>query len=276
MSIVRLCTRVAATRALRDGLTLIDGKVDDSSLSDIETAAETAPKPVVIVYTDDDDARPNGKSIGGGQGTLSLIFLISVTGSITVQAKGEDGQPLKDDAGNDVMEREYYLPTTSAAIEMSLDLIERQIQTTLMDPTNAWSQTFWRLVTSVTRWRSIRGGSTKEGVRLAARQIIVDCETVHDWPMGSPPEHDWKLILDQFEAAGPDLAGQAGIIRKALEGKPLEPWQRTMAEMGWTPELMRGAGMTPISDTPITLERVTFQPEGVTLTPDTLEPDDGN
>jgi hypothetical protein len=124
MSLARCALRLATVEALRPTALLVsDGPrptiakkcVFDSRLDPIEDLAVGESRPVVVVYTDDDEGSP-GQKVGGPpfKQLVELCFEVSVVASAP-----SDADPAVFVAG---------IPETDAELEASLDLLEAQIK----------------------------------------------------------------------------------------------------------------------------------------------------
>lgn len=231
MSLARLAVRITSVLALRTAGTMAEDRVQDSSIVDLEEGIIAAPKPVVLVYTDNSEFVPVGRNIWGGQGSTTLVFLLAIAGA----TKLNDGSV------------QFSFPATDAAIELSLDVMERQIQKALTDPDNVWAQHWRGLVTNVTKWSSKRGGSTKEGSRYGARQILVELETVHDPVPGKAPEGEWAALLARLndEAQPASLRAVGAPLAQLIGGDELPEWNRIMRQFGIDRAGLRGMGLAP-------------------------------
>ncbi len=231
MSLARLAVRLCSVMALR-GHTMAEERVKDSSIVDLEEGIIDAPKPVMLVYTDNSEFAPIGREIWGGQGNTTLVILLAIAGATRLQ----DGSV------------EFSFPATDAAIELALDVMERQIQVAFTDPDNVWAKRWRGLVTNVTKWSSKRGGSTKEGARFGARQILVELETVHDPIPGAEPQGEWAALLQLLEdnATPEDYRAIAAPMRALIEGGPLPEWSRIMRLFGIDRAGLKAMGLAPV------------------------------
>lgn len=230
-----MCLRIATTQALL-GKTFAEDRVQDSSIVNLESAILNAPKTVILVYTDDTEFVPTGREVWGGTGSTNLVLILAVAGA----------QKLTDG------EVEFSFPPSDKATEISLDIAERQIQAALMDPDSLWAQRWRGIVSSVSKYTSKRGASTKEGQRFAARQIILECETYHDPIPGAPVEGEWVKFLEALEGeTDADLQGLAAPIRTLMEKPSMVEWKRDMAEMGIDRQALAGIGLAPFLWHPI-------------------------
>jgi hypothetical protein len=134
-------------------------------------------------------------------------------------------------------------------MELTLDIMEHQIVAALTADDGAWSGVWMKLVPRVTRRLSRRGASAENGVRFAARQIVLTCDLV-DTPIAGAPitaGSAWSDVLAAMAADG-DLAGIAGLLRAELEGTPMANWRRAAAELGIPLEGADQIGIGPVLD----------------------------
>lgn len=232
MSIARMVTRLATVFALK-GNTIAEDRVKDSEMTDLQHALEHAPATVVMVYTDDSQFAPEqGKRLFGGQGSTTLVLIIAVVG-VNKLREGE---------------YEFSFPATDHATEISLDMLERQIQAALMDPDNPWSQVWRGIVSTVTKWTSRRASTDKSGVRYAARQILIEIETVSDPIPGRPVEGEWRKFLDLLGGLEDDRRALAEPLEMIMTGGEVdaETWRRAALELGVNKDVIRGIGLGPM------------------------------
>ena len=255
MSISRFATRLVTQKAIIAANTIAADRVKDSSIVSLESAIMNAPQPIVLVYTDDTEFVPTGREIYGGQGTTTIVLILAISGAV----KLETG------------ETEFLFPHTDETVEMNLDFLERQIQVALTDPDSPWAQLWNRVVQNVTKWTSRRGGTTKEGARFGARQILIEVETAYDPEIGKDPEGVWEELLTAI-AADPDqdFAGLATPLEAMMRGRPdLPEWKRTMAWMAIPRETLTGIGKAPVAfhsgdEEPAAFTKITVYPSGGT------------
>lgn len=241
MSLVRLALRFITVKALHNA-TWADDRIVDSTMRDLTDALADNPQPTLLVFTDESMDEPEGKELVGGQGTTQLAIIASISGAVRVEEKGEDGL-------DHVV---YQFPETDDATALALDVLERQVRTALGDPRNPWADLWRQFVTNIIKVRSDWGGSSKEGTRYGARQILFDLGTVYDPVPGAPVEGAWKNLLDALAADEDEESRQFGLLLKSLcEGTPLVPWERAAAQMGWSRDVVDGVGIGPFRRHPL-------------------------
>lgn len=196
MSLVRLAHRFATVRALR-GATLVGGRVIDSSILSVDVAAKDEPRPFVVVYTD--DLLRNQRGLDPARPVDSLSIVLEIGGTSTM-----------------VNDETWGIPPTDAGLELTIDLVERQIATVLADEANPWAEIWRRLHSGDPRWKSIRG-STDEGIRLAGRQITIDVVPIAEPAFGREPTGVWADFLALL-ATDPTAAEIVDDIRAVFVG----------------------------------------------------------
>lgn len=246
----RLALRLATVRALR-GRTMAGNRVFDSATGPIDDIAVEHPSPVIVVYTDDSQLTIAGRDLyatgGDGRvdsGTQKLIIEVALTQRMQV-VHPDSGVPIRDPHTGEVMLEPMQL-VTDAGLELTLDILERQVTDALMAPVNSseWAEMWRLLVDSVGDKQSLRGGSSRDGVRFAGRQIMFSCFLAKDPPALTKIGPTWERFL-QLAAATPDLATVLPAIRAAIGTGTGEPDAQLANLLGLSrPELVAIAGET--------------------------------
>ncbi|MGE8942698.1 hypothetical protein ACO2I3_12355 [Leptospira interrogans] len=231
----RLALRLATVRALR-GRTLAGNRVADSEVAAIDDVAAEAAAPVVIVYTDGGSFTATGRDLyttkGDGRvesGYQRLVIEIAVTQRMRVQG-GED--------------EAHVQPETDAAMEFTLDIIERQITTTLMSSIEPWAEMWRRFVMDIGPRESDRGTSMREGVRFAGRQITLSVSLPKEPPHGVSPGPLWTDFMS-LAATDDSLAPVVPVLEAALAGTDLADWRVLAGAYGLTEAEARALGIGP-------------------------------
>lgn len=220
MSLVRLGVRIAAVHALI-GRTYAASTVYDSKITPVDELAREEPAPFIVVTTDDDDQDITGRDVNAGYRRLDLVIEYGLASKLT------DG--------------DIEVPHTDAGMEAILDVIQRQIARALMDNTTAYSAVFKALVPRINAVTSRRGASAEDGVRFAARQMVVSVDTINDPGFGVALEADHPLkTLADLLAAAPATAGIAALITSAAVGEAIPDYDRVLIDLGMTPAAARG------------------------------------
>lgn len=267
MSLTRLAMRLAAARAVRNK-TLAADRVFDSAVDPIDqTIAETR-QPIVVVTTDEHELAVTGRDLGSGDHQCDLVIEIAIASRVEVPA--DDGQ------GGQIT---IAIPHTDEGMELTLDMMEHQIVAALTRDDGAWSGIWQRLVPRISRRLSRRGASSENGVRFAARQMILTCDLVDTPAPGAPVSvtSAWGAVLAAMEA-DQDLAAIAGLLRAEIEGEPMADWRRVAAMLGVPLGVVDQMGIGPIldlGDDPQAFTGVVLNEEGgVTTTLDEALADD--
>lgn len=226
MSLSRLAIRLAAVKALA-GRTLAGAAVSDSEVSAIDVAAADKKQPFIAVYADDGEFRCSGRDLMAGEGMFSLAIEIGVTSRMRYKL-----DPQADGEGDLV----DALVPSDALMEMTLDLIARQIALALADPGNEWADIWRRLVTKIGRVRTRRGASADKLLRFAGRQLEIDVHPLADPPCGKAPAGVWRDLLVLIEAdADPAFRALAAPIRATIAGEaPASDWSIDQAQLALT------------------------------------------
>jgi len=113
----------------------------------------------------------------------------------------------------------------------------------------AWSRAWMKLVPRITRRLSRRGASSENGIRFAARQLVLTCDLV-DTPVAGgtiAPNSAWGDVLVLMEA-DPILANIASLLRAEMAGRPLADWRRAAETLGVPLEVADQIGIGPVVD----------------------------
>jgi hypothetical protein len=250
MSLTRLVMRLAAARALRDR-TLAGARVFDSAVDPIDQTIAENRQPLLVLTTDEHEADVTGRDLSGDAQRCDLVIELAIAARVEVPAR--DGQ------GGQIT---IAIPHTDEGMELTLDMMEHQVVTALTRDDNAWSRAWMKLVPRVTRRLSRRGASSENGVRFAARQLVLTCDLV-DTPVAGDtlaPNSAWEEALALMEA-DPILANIANLLRTEIDGTALADWRRAADALGIPLEVANHIGIGPIADLdadPQPLSGVTF------------------
>lgn len=216
MSLIKLPLRLVSVRALRD-LTYAGDAVFDSAIVPLETkVADAKGVPLIVVYTDDAHASPEGwasHDLAGFRPTVSLKFHAAVATEI------------KSSSGEVVVAR------SDEGFEATLDIMEAQILRVLQKGQGPWSELWRSLVIRADERHVRRGASALNGLHFAAREIEVPIES-HPDPLGEGLEWPWNAVIDAF-AADAELDGLATILLDFCTAEVAAPqWQRDLGNLG--------------------------------------------
>lgn len=253
MSLARLAMRLAAARALK-GATLAGDRVFDSAIDPIDqTIAETR-QPVLIVYTDDQEAQITGRDLMHSSVSCELVIEAAIAARVEV--------PMPDGEGG---ETSIVIPHTDEGMELVLDIIEHQAVAALTRERSDWSRVWMKLVPKITKRLSRRGASSEKGVRFAARQITITCDLIEAPTDGGPvPAGGTWADLLAVMGADPQLGPIADMLRAEIEGDTLADWRRAANMLGIELETADAIGLGPVldlTDDPELLQAVVIRDE---------------
>ena len=237
MSLTRLVMRLAAARALMDR-TLAGPRVFDSAVDPIDQTIAATRQPILVITTDEHAVETTGRLITSGVASCELVIEAAIAARVEVPARGGSGGEIT-----------IAIPHTDEGMELTLDMLEHQVTTALMRDDTTWARAWMGLVPRVTRRLSRRGASTENGVRFAARQIILTCDLV-DTPetgTGIAQTGAWGIALAAMDA-DTALAPIAGMLRAEIEGVPMTDWRRAAQALGIPLEVGDALGIGPVLD----------------------------
>lgn len=258
MSLTRLVMRLAAARALRDR-TLAGARVFDSAVDPIDQTIAENRQPLLVLTTDEHEADVTGRDLAGDAQRCDLVIELAIAARVEVPAR--DGQ------GGQIT---IAIPHTDEGMELTLDMMEHQVLTALTRDDNSWTRAWLKLVPRVTRRLSRRGASSENGVRFAARQLVLTCDLVDTPAVGEdiPAGTAWGEVLALMEA-DQTLAPIAAMLREQIEGETVPDWARNAQMLGVPLEVMDQLGVLPTLDdqgVPMALDAVIFDEEGDRVT----------
>lgn len=212
-----------------------------------------------MLTTDEHEADVTGRDLAGDAQRCDLVIELAIAARVEVPAR--DGQ------GGQIT---IAIPHTDEGMELTLDMMEHQVTRALTCDDNAWSRAWMKLVPRVTRRLSRRGASSENGVRFAARQLVLTCDLVDTPAAGAdiPPGTAWGEVLVLMEV-DQTLAPIAAMLREQIEGNDVPDWARTAQMLGVPLEVMDQLGVLPTLDdqgVPMALDSVIFDEEGDRVT----------
>lgn len=236
MSLARFALRIATVEALR-GRTMVGDNVRDSDMSAIDIAADGSLRTdedrlFVLVYTDDGRSTETPLRDLHSNGEVDLAFEFGVATPMTT-TDPETGESVI--AGTTV-------PATDAALEMVLDIIDRQISSALAGE-GKWSTIWKRLSSGVVKVERRRAVNAEQGVRFAARQVLVTVSLKPDPVMGAPLGGVWQEFATALSDDRPDLAP---VVADMLGAEtPALTIQQMRERFGHTPRESTALGYGP-------------------------------
>lgn len=212
MSMVGLALRLSAVRALENGNTIAGARIFDSAITPIEKMLSEDPHPFVVISTGSETNSPSGRDVDNGDGEIDLIIEIAMTKIARL--------PSGDDYVVDIFQ-------SDANLELGIAILRRQIMACLFGcGGGAWGDVFRSFAASISSITAISGGSTKEGVRFAGRQIVISIKAMAEPKIGAIDAGTvWQKFIQAAEGDA-TLSCIAPVIRTAIEAKPLD-WPAT-------------------------------------------------
>ncbi len=235
MSLNRLALRLLTVAAL-SGRTLAGAAVRDSMLTPLDgPAGLDQPVPFLAVYTDDGVSQPKGRDLSTAGGTINLLIEFGVTAKMRFKLEsGEDDEVLTP-------------PPTDDRMELTLDVMERQIKIALADTGNPFAELWRTLVSDVKTLATKRGAFADRGGRYAGRMLEIEVVALADPPYGAAPAGFWAGLLAAF-AADARLERHVSLMRSLIVGdEPLPAWQVLQAQLGLSSAEAGDMLITPVA-----------------------------
>jgi hypothetical protein len=234
MSLNRLALRLLTVAALR-GRTLAGEGVRDSMVTPLDgPPAPDVQIPYLAVYTDDGMAQPAGRDLSTWNGSINLLIEFGVTAKMRFKLdSGEEDDVLAP-------------PPTDDRMELTLDVIERQIKVALTDPDNAFADLWRRLATQIKSIKTMRGAFADRGGRYAGRMLEIEIVPLADPVFGAPPTGFWDDLLTVF-AADARLQRHVAVIFSLIVGTvPAPSWKIIQAQLGLSAAEAGSLLITPV------------------------------
>lgn len=209
MGVVRQLIQVAVTEALK-GRTIAGQAVHDSLIKALPQIMKGEVHPVVAVSIEDCISQ-DGDGLFRTDASMTLMLQLAIAKSVTVPViEGEDALEIGD---------------TDAALEASLNLLDRQWRIALSDPLNAWAELFRQLVPHVGKVSDIRLTDPETGRKHAARIVEITIAPIAEPYSGQADTDVVRAGLAQMAAIA-DYADLAAILTASLDaGATLFDWQ---------------------------------------------------
>jgi hypothetical protein len=245
--------RISAARALK-GATLAGERVFDSAIDPIDQTIAEKRQPILIVMTDDHDVEITGRDLTYGDARCDLVIEAAIAARVEV--------PVADGEGNITT---IAIPHTDEGMELVLDMIEHQVLAALTRERTDWSRVWMKLVPRISKRLSRRGASTENGVRFAARQIVITCDLTEPPMAGAAIQagtawDDVLTVMSEDDA----LLPVASMLRAEIEGEPATDWQRAANILGVTLETAAALGIGQALDdegNPVDLAEIDIDPD---------------
>ena len=250
MSLVAFAIRQTLKRTLV-GKTYAEDRVFDSMVTPIDQKVVEGQVPLIIVYTDDDEATvPAFRINQPDKRALDVIVEMAIASKLEVV--------------NDAVE--LTIPHTDAGLEAALAFMGRQVFRALSDPEDPWADLFRTFVTSGgLKVTQRRGAGTDKGTRFSARQIIFSVDPAHEPYFGEDPAYEpWGRLIELM-GTDEELAPFGDLLAAEIKGAALPSWQVVQASLGLSQTAMRaGLALGPVYENresdPNVVDYVTGEP----------------
>lgn len=241
--LTRIALRVAVQEALR-GVTIAGDNVLDSQFTALDLDADGSlrtdqDRPFISVYTD-------GGRVGAGNGFLSL-FGTDPTVELVIEA-GISAAMMEENPETGALQIVGVgLPDTDANMELTLDLMMRQVADALVAPDSLWADLARELMGDVSSIERSRIGQKQNGTRVAAQEVRISAGLLPDPAKGADLA---GTIYDKFLAA---LAASSDTrlhkIKTAFEAAltgTADDWRLVQRELGLTDGQSIALGQRPL------------------------------
>lgn len=210
----------------------------DSAVDPIDQTIAEARQPILVLTTDEHEVSITGRDLGSGAHQCDLVIEMAIASRVEV--------PASDSSGGQIT---IAIPHTDEGMELTLDLMEHQVIGVLTRDDNVWTRAWMGLVPRITRRLSRRGASAENGVRFAARQLVLTCDLIDTPAAGATiePNTGWANVLTAMEA-DQALHPIAGMLRAELEGEPITDWRRAAHMLGIPLQVADQIGLGPMLD----------------------------
>ena len=243
MSLVALAARLSLWKALQNA-TFAENRVYDSAITPIDLKSIEEKNPIIILSTDDDVSEVEGFNLLGGKREMDIIVEMAVSSAVETK----DGQ-------------EIVIPHTDAGLEMTLNLMQRQVYRVLLASDDPFAVFFKGFIWKISKIQARRGADSEKGEKFAARQIIFTCDTLDEPAFGQPPAGIWADFILALKADA-QLSQIGALIESELTGEVLPSWQEAKAQLGVNRQGLFALGLAPFDETaaedPAALSEITI------------------
>jgi hypothetical protein len=231
VSLVALGLRLAALQALA-GRTVAEGRIADSRIPPVDQRAVEDRLAAIAIYTDEETGAPAGLALGQAD-DRALLFVLELALAEATVVEGE---------------ATVTIPSTDAGMELALDILQRQVLRVLQSDDGPWAELWRTLAQRAVKFERRRGaGMVEQGVRFAARQLIVTLQPMHE-PSFGPPTGPFAQLL-ALMADTPDLAPLVEVLAEVIARGDLADWRIAQSDFGLTHDGVRGMGIAPVFET---------------------------
>lgn len=257
MSLSRLALRLAAVLALTTptaaggyptaaGSRVFDSRIEPISDADAwaEFLDQVEGKPVVTVYTEEQEAEPSAGDYPADRHFVELVVEILIAAKAMVTVEDANGQPREIGA--------IEAAISTPQLEAQLDLIEQQVFNVLNPQSAASPLPYSRIAMELHHLRSApMRDATGRLTRQLARTLTLKLRIPQTQPYGSPPAGVPADIaglpqpLLMVALALPPESDGGQLVRSIARGQAPQPPQPRLADVRLFANLDRGAAPAP-------------------------------
>ena len=211
-------------------------------------------QPLIAVYTGHDTDRLGGRDLYGGAPRVAVTIQVFLPAVVTVTVAG---QPLQ-------------LDTRSEGADTVLDVIARRIHGALLGQAEPWSRLFFDFVQQTRRTSDNSYLVETQKLRVAARELSLECEVIHEPIPGAPAADVWAslIALMRADTAPRSVAPLADWIAAEIAGPAmLTQADRDRIDLGLSTYAAQRVGILPL------VEDVTDAPPAGTAAVDAVAAD---
>ena len=236
MSLVALAIRTCAQRVLNNA-TFAENRVYDSAITALDDAMNADPKPMITIVTEDESHTVSGFDVNNGERTLNLTIEAAIGSLVDGETEGSV---------------EFVIPNTDGGLEITCNLLTRQIMRALFIDGGEWGVVLRKLMGQIKSISTMRGAGAEKGLRFAARQITIECAPLSEPKFGVAIAESgiWADYLALIETQE-DLAWLSPVFRQAAIGEAIPEWRQFGTAIGLSETTQAGVGLSPYIDPPI-------------------------
>jgi hypothetical protein len=209
MSLVPFALRVCATRALQAALP-VNVVVVDSPQEPLDLLDKAAPQPIVAVYTGSTITKLEGRNLLGGAPVVLLTLQMFLPETFAFETS--PGQFITVD-------------TRRQGAETALDILWRDALLVLNASPERWAALWREFVPVVTNIANQHYLLERNGVKVTAREVTLECEPIHEPVPGGDPTEAWAALITLMRAdtRGDGLSALADWVEESIRSATLSP-----------------------------------------------------
>ena len=254
MSLVPFALRICATRALQAALPSVVAVID-SPQEPLDHLDRDNPQPVIAVYTSRSMAKLQGRNLLGGMSAVLLTAQIYLPESFDFVV-----------SENEVI----TIDTRRQGAETALDIIWRGAILALNSSPEPWAALWREFVPVVATIQNEHFLVEKNGVRATAREVLLECEPIHEPVPGDDPSFAWGALIELMreDEKGDGLSALADWVESQITGPTaLTERQRAATYIGLSEYVARNLRVE------MNLESVANEEDEIPLTEAYADPD---